>query len=82
MMDARFNSLALAPSIVASTTNSSSAFLTEPVAGSCSRACRMAPASEPLTIALSLSAMWGNCIKSMLFNIVIKSLAFSQNVEK
>src|ERR1022692_818219 len=42
----RFNSLALAPSISASTTNSSPAFLTEPFAGSCPRACWIVRASE------------------------------------
>jgi len=36
----RFNSLALGPSISASTTNSSPAFLTEPFADSFARACR------------------------------------------
>ena len=54
----RFNSLALARSISASTTNSSPAFLTEPLAASCSRACRIVWASERLTRALSLSFIW------------------------
>src|ERR1019366_9485281 len=54
----RFNSLALAPSISASTTNSSPVFVTEPFADSCPRACRIVPASERLTRALRLSFIW------------------------
>lgn len=41
----RFSSFVLAPSIWASTMNSPLAFVIEPLEGSCSRACRMVPAS-------------------------------------
>jgi len=53
----RFNSLALAPSISASTTYSS-AFPTEPFAASWSRACWIVWASERLMRALSVGFIW------------------------